>query len=120
MRGRQHDTEIGAERGREVGDGRGGQHAEAQHIHSGSREAGDHSGLEKLSRGTRVPAYDRYRTTSGSGERACIAEDVSRRDRKVHGKLRREVASSDPTYPVGAEKTRQLSACCTAEPYGPS
>ncbi|GAA4922946.1 hypothetical protein GCM10023334_027170 [Nonomuraea thailandensis] len=103
-----------------MGDGRGGQHAEAQHIHSGRREAGDHCGLEKLSRGTRVPAYDRYRTASGSGERACIAEDVRRRHGQIHGELRREVATSDPTYPVGAEKARQFSACCTAEPYGPS
>ncbi|GGP10568.1 hypothetical protein GCM10012278_50720 [Nonomuraea glycinis] len=60
MRSRQHDAEIGAERGREMGDGGSGQHAEAQHIHSGRREAGDHSGFEKLSRSSRVPAYDRY------------------------------------------------------------
>ena len=122
VRGRQHDAEVGAERCREVGDGRSGQHAEAQHIHSGRRQAGDHSGFEKLPRGSRVPAYDRYwpPTAGRSGERARIAEDVSRRDRKGHGDLRREVATRDPTHPVGAEQTRQFSACCTAEPYGPS
>ncbi len=43
-----------------MGDGGSGQHAEAQHIHSGRRKAGDHSGFEKLSRSSRVPAYDRY------------------------------------------------------------
>ncbi|GAA1278575.1 hypothetical protein GCM10009677_36110 [Sphaerisporangium rubeum] len=85
-----------------------GEHAEAQHVHTRRREAGDHGGLEELPRGTRVPAHDGDRAATPPDarlERTGITEDMSGRDREVHGQLRREVAARDPTDAVGAEQT---------------
>ncbi len=47
--GGQHHAEVRAERAGQVRDGRGGQHADPQHVHAGTGQAGDHRGLQELS-----------------------------------------------------------------------
>ena len=48
VRGGQHDAEVGAEAVGEVGDARGRQHAEQQHVDPGRGQPGDDRGLEEL------------------------------------------------------------------------
>ena len=57
------------------------------------------------------------------GERPDLAQNVGGRDREVDGHLGRQVAGGKSTDTVGAEDPTchcVISACCTAEPYGPS
>ena len=127
VRGRQHDAEVGAPCCGEQGDGRGRQHADAHDVDAGAGQARDDGGLEELPRGARVASDDRERTMAG--EHAALGQHVRGRHRQVERELGRQVAVGQATDAVGAEQAHAaaatasagaISACCTAEPCGPS
>ena len=63
VRCREHHAQARTVRDREVGDSGRREHAGEQHVDSGTRQAGDHSGLEELAAGPRITPDYRGRTT---------------------------------------------------------
>ena len=121
------DAEVGAEIGGEERDGRGRQHADVEHVDPGARQA---------RRRRRPPGTPR--TPAGHGPTTAVGRcpSTARRRRRGRGRAAtdrsrassavRSPVSPGPSYPVGAEDRPSadarvpISACCTAEPCGPS
>ena len=108
VRGADDDAEVGAERLGQVGDPRGRQHPQAQHVDPGRREAGDDGVLEELPGDPGVPAHDRERPVAL--ELAAVGEHPGRGDRQVERELRGQLTVGQTADPVGAEDPRHAQA----------
>jgi hypothetical protein len=104
--GRQHDPEVGPERGGQVGHAGRRDDAKAQYVHPGAGQAGHHGGLKKLTGGPRVAAHH--------GHQAAAVAPADRRGphllqhsggsgREVHGQLTGQVLARNPPNAVRAE-----------------
>ena len=108
MRGGQHDAEVGAEGLGEVGDARGRQHAEQQHVDARGREAGDHRGLQELPGDAGVAADHGQRAVPL--ELAEVGEHVGGGDGQVQGQAGGEVTVGQAADAVRAEQASHWAA----------
>ena len=112
VRGRDDHAEVGAEGVGEVGDGRGGQHPQAQHVDPGRGEARHDGVLEELPRDPGVAPDDGQRPRPGGVALAAVDDHPCRGDRQVQGQLRRQCGVRQAPDTVGAEDVGQeISAC---------
>ena len=118
--GGQHHAQVGVHGCGEVGDTGGGHHAEANHVHAGRGQPGHHRRLQELARGAGV-ASD-YRTRPTALEHARLGQHVGGGDGEVEGQFGGQLGVGSASDTIGAEQARHapISACCTAEPCGPS
>ena len=111
---RQHHAEVGAERAGQVGDARGRQDAEQEHVDTGRREARHDGGLEELPGDARVPTHHGSRAMPREA-RLAVGQDLCRGNGKVQGQLRRQFDVCQAPDPVRAEKAchvqSRISAC---------
>ena len=87
--GRQDHAKVGVQGLDQKGHTRGGQHAQAEHVHPGAGQPGDHGGLQELTRGAGVAADHRDRALVGRGR----PQDLSGRHRQVKGEPGGQLAS---------------------------
>lgn len=106
--GGEHDTEVGAELGREERDRRGRQYTHPQDIDAGTGETRDHRGLQELPGRTRVPSDHGGRPVTL--ERARLGQYVRRGDGEAEGHLGRQIRVGDTAHAVRAEESSHLSS----------
>jgi hypothetical protein len=104
----EHHTEVGAEHPGEVRHRGGGQHADAQDVHTGAGEAGDHRGLQELPGRARIPPDHGYGPVAF--ERARLGEYVRRCHGKPERELGRQIRVGDTAHAVRAEESSHLSS----------
>jgi len=113
-----HHTEIGGFRCCQVRQPRSGDHTREQDIHSSSGETRDHGGFQELPAGSRIAPDDLrwgwHRTALPERARRPrpTAAPTMHRSRRWRAPAPRRCRTAGPR--------RAFSACCTAEPCGPS
>ena len=102
--GREHDTQVDAETVGQVGNPRGWQYAESNHVHAGRSQPGNHRSLQELSRDSGVTADHGPRSVTR--ELAAVGQDMGCCNGKVQGQLRRQCGVCQTPDPVRAEESR--------------
>ena len=100
-----HDAQVhGVLRGRQVRDRRGGDDADAGHVHAGARQARREGMVEELARDACVAAYDR--AGLGAVRARGAAELAGCRLAELQRKVRSDVNVRQSSHAIGAEHPR--------------
>ena len=101
------DAEVGTELGGQVGDGRGRDHAERQHVDAGAGQAGDDGRFEELAGCPRVAADDRDRPAADGarlGKGAHAVQHARRRTARSRASSAVRSRLATPANTVRAEQ----------------
>ena len=104
VRGADDDAEVGTERLGHVGDRRGGQHPQPEHVDPGRGQPGHDGVLEELPGDARVPTDDGERAVAL--ELAPVGQDTGCGNGKVQGQLSGQMTVGQAPDPVRAKDAR--------------